>query len=156
MKFSEILNRVTGVSCPVFGISWEPLELERDIARRIVIFLEPRRVLYAPMGVEALCRSIDSVSKIKDYLTSEIQNMRDGSELDSYTRAMRKACNKFLSSFPDTKDEKCIYCRPGSDEYEVFILSIGEFRAVFGMMIGQIAKAFGIDVEDDLAQIIPD
>jgi len=28
-------------------------------------------------------------------------------------------------------------------------------RGVFGIMIGQIASSYGIDVEDDLAQIIP-
>lgn len=31
-----------------------------------------------------------------------------------------------------------------------------ELRGVFGIMIGQIAKAYGIDVEDELAQIIPE
>ena len=29
-------------------------------------------------------------------------------------------------------------------------------NCVFGVMIGQIAKAYGLDVEDDLAQIIPE
>ena len=43
MRFSEILNRLTGISCPVFGISWNPVDTERSIARRIIIFLEPRR-----------------------------------------------------------------------------------------------------------------
>lgn len=156
MRFTEILNRLTGVSCPIFGISWNPTELERDIARRIVIFLEPRRVLYAPMGIEALCNSIESVSKIKDYLTTEIQKMQKDAELSDYSRAMRKACNKFLSAFPDSKHDKCVYCNPINDEYQVFMLSLGELRTVFGVMIGQISKAFGIDVEDDLAQIIPD
>lgn len=156
MRFTEILNKLTGVSCPIFGISWNPTEMERNIARRIVIFLEPRRVLYAPMGIEALCSSIESLVKIKDYLTTEIQNMHEDSELSSYTRAMRKACNKFLSTFPDSKHDKCIYCKPGGEEYQVFILSLGELRTVFGIMIGQISKSFGIDVEDDLAEIIPE
>ena len=37
-----------------------------------------------------------------------------------------------------------------------FTSAIGELRGVFGVMIGQIAKASGLDVEDDLAQIIPE
>ncbi len=24
MKFSEVPQRVTGISCPIFGVSWEP------------------------------------------------------------------------------------------------------------------------------------
>lgn len=156
MKFTDMLKRITGISCPIFGVSWEPPEFERDTARRIIIFLEPRRVLYAPLGVEALCSSINSVTKIKDYLTKEIQQLNDESALSTYTRAMRKACNKFLSTFPDRRDEKCIYCKAGSDEYQIFMSSIGELRTLFGIMIGQISKAFGLDIEDDLAQIIPE
>lgn len=47
MRFTELLNRLTGISCPVFGVSWNPVDTERSIARRIIIFLEPRRVLYS-------------------------------------------------------------------------------------------------------------
>ncbi|MEG0077402.1 MAG: DUF6650 family protein [Anaerorhabdus sp.] len=156
MKFNEVLNKVTGVSCPIFGVSWNPAELDIEIARRIIIFLEPRRVLYAPMGIEALCSSIDSVGKIKDYLTLELQKIQSESNLSEYLRGMRKACNKFLSTFPEIKDDKCIYCKPGSNEYQEFILSLGEFRTVIGTMVGQVSKAYGIDVEDDLANIIPE
>ena len=37
----------------------------------------------------------------------------------------------------------------------IFTSAIGELRGLFGVMIGQIAKAYGLDVEDELAQIIP-
>lgn len=47
-------------------------------------------------------------------------------------------------------------CRNGSVENWIFISTVGELRGVFGVMIGQISKAYGIDVEDDLAQIIPE
>jgi hypothetical protein len=150
------MNKVTGVSCPLFGISWNPEETQRTIARKIIIFLEPRRVLYAPYGIESLCQCIESVSKIKDYLTSELQHLDESTELSTYVRAMRKACNRFLSMFPGEKYEKCQYCHFGSEENWTFISSIGELRGLFGIMIGQVAKAYGIDVEDDLAQIIPD
>ena len=156
MRFTEISNKLTGVSCPIFGISWNPSDTQRTIARRIIVFLEPRRVLYAPYGVEALCHCVESVSKIKDYLTTELQHMDGNGELSMYTRAMRKACNKFLNVFPGDKQEKCRYCHIGNKENWIFVSSIGELRGIFGIMIGQISKAYGIDVEEDLAQIIPD
>ena len=28
MNFKAILNRLTGLSCPIFGISWNPIESE--------------------------------------------------------------------------------------------------------------------------------
>ena len=40
MKFSEILNRLTGISTPIVGISWNPPPLEVNIARKVITFLE--------------------------------------------------------------------------------------------------------------------
>ena len=48
MKFSEIANRLTGISTPLVGVSWQPTDLEVSAARRVIAFLEDRRVLYAP------------------------------------------------------------------------------------------------------------
>ncbi|MDD2362114.1 MAG: hypothetical protein PHH84_04035 [Oscillospiraceae bacterium] len=64
MKFSELANRLTGISCPVFGVSWNPADTQRSIARKIIIFLEARRVLFGDYGDEALCQCIESVTKI--------------------------------------------------------------------------------------------
>lgn len=156
MRFSEILNRLTGISCPIFGVSWNPAETQRTVARRIIIYLEEKRVLYADFGDEVVCHCIDSVLDIKGFLTSELPNIDEGSELDSYVRAMRTAANKFLSRFPKEKHSRCAMCRNGSVENWVFISTVGELRGVFSVMIGQISKAYGVDVEDDLAQIIPE
>jgi len=48
MKFSEIANRLTGISTPLGGVSWQSSDLEVSAARRVIAFLENRRVLYAP------------------------------------------------------------------------------------------------------------
>ena len=52
MKFQAILVQLTSLSCPVFGVSWNPPEAEVSRARRILAFLEDRRVLYNPSSVE--------------------------------------------------------------------------------------------------------
>lgn len=114
MRFTELLNRLTGISCPVFGVSWNPVDTERSIARRIIIFLEPRRVLYSAYDYESVCPCITSVTDIKNYLTSELQNIDEQSELNAYVRSMRNACNKFLSKCPDKKEFRCYACQPGN------------------------------------------
>lgn len=48
MIFREIRERLTGISCPIFGVSWNPSETERTKAIKIIRFLEDRRVLYNP------------------------------------------------------------------------------------------------------------
>ena len=156
MRFSEIMNRLTGISCPIFGLSWNPVDTERSIARRIIVFLEPRRVLYSAYEYESVCPCITSVTEIKNYLTSELQQIDENSELNSYVRAMRNACNKFLSKCPDRKDFRCYACQSGKIDNCIFTSAVGEVRGVLGIMIGQIDKSYGLDVEDDLAQIIPE
>ena len=34
VKFSEIANRLTGISTPLVGVSWQPTDLEVSAARR--------------------------------------------------------------------------------------------------------------------------
>lgn len=38
----------------------------------------------------------------------------------------------------------------------IFTIELGKMRECFGIMIGQIAKEFGLDAEDMLAEIIPE
>lgn len=45
MKFKEIIKRLTGISTPIFGISWNPENTSSDVAKRAISFLEDRRVL---------------------------------------------------------------------------------------------------------------
>lgn len=156
MKFKKLLHRLTGITCPVFGISWSPVDTDRVIAQRIIIFLEPRRVLYSAYQYESVCPCITSVTEIKNYLTSEIQSIDAKSELNAYVRSMRNACNKFLSKCPNQKEFRCYACQSGNIDNWIFTSAVGELRGVFGIMIGQIAKAYGLNVEDEFAQIIPD
>lgn len=156
MKHVEILSRLTGISCPIFGVSWNPPESQRSIARKIIIFLEPRRVLYSAFEYESVCPCIQSVTEIKNFLTAELPGIDDDSDLNKYVRAMRNACNKFLNKCPDDKEFRCYACKNGNLENWIFTSALGEMRGVFGIMVGQVTKAYGIDVEDDLAQIIPD
>jgi len=155
MKFSELLHHITGISCPVFGISWQPAASERTIAKNIIIFLESRRVLYSAHAFEVISHAIQSVVDIKNFLTSVLQQIPDDTELNHYVRGMRIACNKFLNQCHGDRYEG-VLLQNLTLENLIFISALGELRGTFGVMIGQIAKAYGIDVEDELAQIIPE
>jgi hypothetical protein len=79
---------------------------------------------------------------------------------------MRAACRKFLT---DIEEDKPIILLHGSDaSWEEkgrpqhahwaawkFNSAVGELRGVFGIHIAAIAAQNGIDVEDDLAIILP-
>ncbi len=156
MKYTEVANRITGISCPFFGISWEPSETERRIAKRIIIYLEAKRVLYSPYELETVYPTVESVVEIKNKLTDEIPKMKENGELNQYTRAMRNACNKFLSRCRDDDNFRRYASIRGNVDNWIFTSAIGELRGVFGVMVGQISKAYGVDVEDELSDIIPE
>lgn len=92
MKFSEIANRLTGISTPLGGVSWQATELEVSAARRVVSFLEDRRVLYAPDEMEVPAHCVHSVMDIRRFLTGELGKLDAGSEFAASLRAMRAAC----------------------------------------------------------------
>lgn len=155
MKFSEILKRLTGISTPVFGVSWNPAESERAVAKRIIAKLEDRRVLYSPSTVEVPEYCAQSVIEIRHLLSEELGKLDNETNIAKSLRAMRAACRKFLDSVGT--DERII--RFGADQGHFasweFIGAVGQLRGVFGIHLAQIAAQYGLDIEGELASIIP-
>jgi len=87
MRFKDIANRITGFSVPIFGISWNPPEPEIDIAKRVLVFLEDRRVLYNPYHLEVVDHCIQSVLEIRDFMTDQIGNLSTKSKLSARKRS---------------------------------------------------------------------
>lgn len=157
LSFIDIKERLTGISCPFFGISWNPSESERKVAQKVIRFLEDRRVLYNPSELESPRYCIESVCRIREYLTSEMQQINSDSNLFSYIKAMRIACRKFLNRCSSKDDRFLDEARyNGNFSSWVFGSALGEMRGTFGNMVAQISAAYGIDIEDDLATIIPE
>lgn len=103
VKFKEILSRLTGINVPAFGVSCHPPEAERTVARRVMTFMEDRRVLYAPSEMEVPEHCVRSVLEIRSHLTTEFDSPNDTSELAVTLRALRAACREFLDT--DHQDE---------------------------------------------------
>ncbi len=157
MKFSEIVNRLTGISTPLIGASWQPTELEVTAARRILAFLEDRRVLYAPDELEVREHCVRSVMDIRRFLTAEIGKLGSGPELRASLRAMRTACRKFLDCVgADTEERTILYANHhGHWASWKFYSALGEMRGVFGVHLARVAAQFELDIEDGLASILP-
>ncbi len=114
MKFSEIANRLTGISTPFGGASWQPADLEVSAARRVIAFLEDRRVLYEPGQMEVPSHCVQSVIEIRRCLTEELGKLEGSSELAASLRAMRAACRKFLECVgTDGRVAQVSLLRPG-------------------------------------------
>ena len=157
MKFKEIVSRLTGISCPIFGASWNPPEPDVTTARRIITFLEDRRVLYAPSEVEIPEHCVHSIIEIRQFLTEELSKADLSNELANNLRALRAACRKFLNRVQAGEREIIHFANHfGHFASWEFMDALGQLRGIFGIHLAQLAARYGLDIEDDLAQIIPE
>lgn len=156
MRFKEIMTRLTGLSSPVFGVSWNPPEPHVQVARRVVVFLEDRRVLYVPSEMEVPYHCVQSVLEIRQFLTTELQLLDRDSEIAESLRALRAACRKFMDIVGARQDIILFGAEKNHWASWEFNGALGELRGVFGIHIARLAAAYGFDVEDELASILPE
>lgn len=156
MKFKDVIKRITGISTPIFGVSWNPEKTERDAARQVISYLEDRRVLYTPSEMECPDHCVQSVLQIRQFLTTKIGETPENTELSNSLRAMRAACRKFLNETDDPHGDIVRFgFQMGHFASWKFLSALGELRGVFGIHTAKIAVAYGIDVEKELATIMP-
>lgn len=157
MRFREIISRVSGLSSPIFGVSWTPPETEIAVARRVVSYMEDRRVLYNPSEMEVPEHCVESVLDIRRFLTRELAPLSEDSELKASLRAMRAACRKFLNTVAvDSRSEIVRFgAHRGHSASWEFNGAVGELRGVFGVHLARMAAQHGLEVEDALAAILP-
>lgn len=168
MSFTEIPARMTGFSTPLFGVSWEPATSDVAVARRVLTFFEDRRVLYVEEDREIAYYCVGSVVEIRRFLTGVLGEGGLADDLTGHLRAMRAAGRRFLDRLhvdPDVEDPARIWTprmrERHWDPYEWSSFgwplpqALGELRATFGIHVGQMAAKYGIDLEDELASILP-
>lgn len=157
MRFTEVARRLTGISCPIFGVSWNPGTDEVTYARRVLSYLEDRRVLYAPWNVEIPDHCVASVLEMRRFLTEVLGELDDHDErIAPHLRAMRSASRQFLSRTDELRGWAGGLSSPmmGTPGWQ-FADALGEFRASCGIHIAQLSAKFGIDIEDELATCLP-
>jgi hypothetical protein len=159
MRFSEIASRLTGISTPVLGVSWNPSTADSAVAKKVITFVENKRVLYNPFEVEVPEHCVASVLDIRQFLTATMAEHGQADELQEHLRAMRAACRKFLDEIHINPEAKRLTIPRLSSAYAftnpVLNQALGELRGVFGIHVAQIAVKYKLDVEDQLAAIFP-
>jgi len=163
VAFRDLASRITGFSVPIFGVSWNPPEPERNHIRRLIHFLEDRRVLFVPYHLEVVEEVNHSVGEIRQQLTATLQALPDASYAASSIKVMRRACREFMTGpreefrhIAGWDDQQWDRRRGGRrDGGPAYFMALGELRALFGMHLAALALAYGIDVEPELAAIMP-
>ena len=151
MKFERIFKNISGLSCPIFGIQWNAPIIEADEAKKIVIFLEDKRVLFNPIDIEGVSHCNQSVTNIRFELSKVLQNLRSDSNLAKQLRKMRKACQEFCDIIGSSQFILLDY----PVQISMLERALYKLRQKFGISLAEIAVAYGLDVDDGLAGIIP-
>lgn len=147
IRFSDIAKRITGISTPIFGISWNPPANEREIARGLLLFLEDKRALSYEQYCEYSPHVTESIINIRSELTNTLRSAAENSPMVEPLKAMRAACRKFL-------DESQVRHGRSYLDHQTWI-ALGELRGVFGLHIARLCAMYGIDASEELCQIMP-
>ncbi|MBS0193220.1 MAG: hypothetical protein JSR34_03175 [Proteobacteria bacterium] len=99
---------------------------------------------------------MSSIIEIRHFLTQELGALSSSDAIAPSLSAMRAACRKFLDTV-QVDDSRIIRFGFERGHYAswVFLSALGELRGVFGIHLATIAASFGLDVESQLASILP-
>lgn len=162
MRNKDLRRRLTGFSLPVVGggASWATVEGTKASARRVLTFLEDRRVLFNPYWAEQAAECVASVLDVRRMLTDEIGSLADDEALVPHLQTMRAACRQFLdqvsASTDGDRDRRLwVAYQPLDDRDFPLVVALGELRSAMGIQIGLVAATFDLDVPDTLVAILP-
>lgn len=157
---ASMARRITGISTPLGGMQWaDPGPSEKDIVRAFLVFLEDRRVLYNSMQLEVPQQVERSVHEIREECTRNLQRLGVNAFATIPIRTIREEsrryhdnCNEAFHNMvhdwdPDRHDRNRF--GPG------FFTALGSYRATVGYQVALLAAHYDIDVEGDLASVIP-
>lgn len=157
MEIKSILSRIHGFSIMGTGISWEMSEPNQKIAGRIISYFEDRRVLFNDYELEIPDHCVQSVLKIREFLTTQIGELKTkDSSITDNLESMRATCRKFLDAVQDSENQIIVNNSfSGGPKSWTFFTALGELRAMLGLHIAIIAAKYDFSVNDDLAKILP-
>lgn len=144
--------RLTGTSGFGFGASWEYRDSDAEIARRVLTFLEDRRLLWVDLSYELPEECFRSAAATREAITREMQTRGIGSELSGVLNQIRMLLADFMTMSPRSREWQHGFPY-GADEFSV---RLGELRAAVGERLAWIVSVYRLDVDERLASIIPD
>ncbi|TIM69819.1 MAG: hypothetical protein E5Y52_04485 [Mesorhizobium sp.] len=147
--------RFKGASALGFGTSWDISNAERDEVRKLLAFLEDRRVLYVPQNLEVPGEVERSVQEIRKRCTDALGIVSARSPCLTAIRSIRAACRRFLEE-PHSNFRNFEPRDYGRFENQLgFFTALGELRTRVGIQIAELASSYEIEIEPELATILP-
>lgn len=148
--------KVNGASVSALGIgvglSWAVEPGDAAVARSVVAFLEDRRLLFGDRHVEDERHCIRSALECRAFLTRQIGASRRGGELEQQLKAIRSAFRRFVEQ---GGPQGVNFVQHFGSSVDPFSAALGELRSRVGVSLAAIAWRYDLNVEEDLARILP-
>ncbi|MGE4318639.1 MAG: DUF6650 family protein [Deferribacterales bacterium] len=145
--------RLTGISFPFGGISWEKKKSERDYVKELLSFLEDRRVLYVPCEAEVPRYAYESVQEIRKFLTQYMINVGEKSYIYPHLKALRAECVRTIIALE--KDGGWIISGNGLGNAIHLNSELGRLRGIFGVQLAILCNDLDVDISENLVTILP-
>ena len=151
----DFLSRLTGISTPLFGLSWKPPNNQRKIAEQVITFLEGRRVIQIETGssrnqpfrtnASYPQSSLISIEEIRRYLTKIMTKLPRQSALFKLLSEMRSACQECMPVLEDTLNER-------RSEWNVPSIcdALSKLKSRMGWLIASLSIRYQIAIREDL------
>jgi len=151
MTAKEILSNFTGFTCPLFGLQWTPPQLEINVAKDLIIFLEDQRVIYDPLEGEDINLSLTAVHEIRKEVTELLKKTSFHTDISKLLRRLRKRSRDFCSVIENTIKQGSL----DTVRHSIFLTELAKLRLDAGTVVGNLSVAYNLDIEDDLSSAIP-
>jgi len=143
----------TGRSLPPgFGLQWEFAESDKQMARKAIIFLENRRLLFGERHMEDEMDCVRSAIEIRNRITDLIPAAREGKGVELSLRAIRAACTQFVNAAGPEAQNFRGFRGHGANP---FGQALGELRSLVGIQVALLVDQYKFKVEEDLLSIFP-
>ena len=109
--------------------------------------MEDHRLLYTDMHHETPDYAIMSADRARRELGAILADPDISPHMEQIARAMQSAFRGFMDAHPHPYRSHW-----GEDE---FMVARGELRATVGALVGELSSDYGVSLNDDLAQSVP-
>jgi hypothetical protein len=157
LSVSELKKNInlTGINMPGgFGVTWEYVTSEKETAASLLTFFENRRVLYHPFSNQCPGKVVISVLQVRSKIQSAMESLGRETYLHQLLALMRKTALSFLeyATANCEGDVSCDDCRVRDTGC---LEGLREFRREMGSALAGLCISFDLDVEEQLASIMP-
>ncbi|MFR9545984.1 MAG: DUF6650 family protein [Rikenellaceae bacterium] len=132
--------KVTGLSTPFGGVSFDKKPTSKDRFSSLLLFLESKRILVNPIEMEKKEWCIQSVLEIKHFLIEITRDIKFKDKEMRIVRNMIDACNSYLDDVSPLKLPNIIFKSGEHWEDMSFDKSMKQLRKQFGEEIQMVEE----------------